>query len=50
MDRSEPFDRLDFNDYCIFNDQIEPVPAVQFHIFINNGQRLLHFHFETHLP
>src|SRR5271170_5276620 len=50
VNRGEPLDSLDLNYYRIFNDKIEPVAAVQFHIFIYNWQRLLHFHLQTYLP
>ena len=44
MDRRKPLDSLDFDDYGVFDDQIEPISAVQFHILVGDRQRHLHFH------
>jgi len=42
-------DCFDFDNDFIFHNEIQPVPAVEFDIFVNYWQWLLLFHFQAKL-
>ncbi len=47
MHRQERFDRLEFNDHLFFDNEIEPVSAIEFDAAIFDRQRFLTLEFQT---
>src|SRR3974390_210391 len=41
VDRQQLINRFDFQDDLILKNQIKPIPTVQVHILVNDGQRFL---------